>query len=94
MNPREKLQDSLCYPPRLVDGVRAAAYVGFGTTKFQEMVEEGRMPKAIHVDGNPRWDRHELDAAVDDLKDRRRDPVARDRERLASRIKEKQGAGQ
>jgi predicted DNA-binding transcriptional regulator AlpA len=49
---------------------RAAAYVGFGTTKFLEMVNEGTMPKPIMISGdNPRWDRLDLDAAFDNLKD-------------------------
>jgi hypothetical protein len=30
---------------------RAAAYVGFGPTKFKELIEESKMPKAIDVDG-------------------------------------------
>jgi len=34
----DKLQDHLAYPPRTMDAERAAAYVGFGRTKFLEMV--------------------------------------------------------
>jgi hypothetical protein len=52
----EKLQDRLAYPPRLMDEARAAAYVGFGTTKFGELVDEGIMPLPMDVDGTPRWD--------------------------------------
>jgi predicted DNA-binding transcriptional regulator AlpA len=83
----EKLQDRMAYPPRLMDEARAAAYVGFGATKFGELVDGGIMPKPVSVDGSPRWDRVELDAAVDDLKDRRRDPITRDRDKLEQRIK-------
>jgi hypothetical protein len=83
----EKLQDRLAYPPRLMDEVRAAAYVGFGTTKFGELVDEGIMPSPVNIDGSPRWDCFELDGAVDNLKDRRRDPVTRDHDRLEQRIR-------
>jgi hypothetical protein len=40
------------------------------------------------VDGSKRWDRLDLDAAVEKLKDRRRDPITRDRDRLAERIEQ------
>jgi hypothetical protein len=83
----EKLQDRLAYPPRLMDDARAAAYVGFGPTKFHELVDEGIMPSPVNIDGTPRWDRLELDGAVDNLKDRRRDPVTRDRDKLEQRIR-------
>jgi predicted DNA-binding transcriptional regulator AlpA len=78
----EKLQDNLAYPPRAMNADRAAAYIGLGKTKFLELVQAGRMPKPIEFDGAPRWDRFELDAAVEDWKDKRKDPVQRDRERL------------
>jgi hypothetical protein len=67
----DKLSDHLAYPPRGMAAERAAAYVGFGTTKFLEMVEEGTMPKPNRYH---RWDRLELDAAFEDLKDKERDP--------------------
>ena len=71
----ERLQDQLSYPPRLMSVERAAHYVGFGVTKFRELIAAGKMPAAIDVDGSPRWDRIDLDSAVDDLKDCRRDPI-------------------
>lgn len=86
----QKLQDQLCYPPRLMSLERAAAYVGFGPTKFRELIDEGKMPPAIDIDGSPRWDRIELDARVDDLKDRRRNPVKRSRDRLEQRLSEQE----
>ena len=61
------------------------------STKFLEMVDAGIMPPPIDVDGSPRWDRLELDSAVDNLKDRRRDPVTRDRERLQERLRTMEG---
>jgi predicted DNA-binding transcriptional regulator AlpA len=86
----DKLQDHLAYPPRAMDAERAAAYVGFGRTKFLEMVEDGRMPQPVDIDGNPRWDRRELDAAWDDLKERRADPVQSARERIHARLRQQQ----
>jgi hypothetical protein len=65
----DKLQYHLGYAPRLMDVERAAAYVGFGPTKFRELVVERKMPEPVDVDGLPRWDRYQLDAAVDDLRD-------------------------
>ena len=45
----------------------AAAYVGVGTTKFDELVEDGRMPRPRVIDSRKVWDRRELDAAFEDL---------------------------
>lgn len=45
----------------------AARYVGLGTTKFDQMVLDGRMPKPKRIDGRLVWDRLLLDAAFDDL---------------------------
>jgi|JI10StandDraft_1071094.scaffolds.fasta_scaffold1245146_2 hypothetical protein len=45
----------------------AAEYVCVGTTKFDEMVADGRMPRAIKVDGCAIWDRVALDKAFDRL---------------------------
>ena len=71
-----KLADSLAYPPRLMELERAASYVGFGRTKFQELVVMGVMPKSLDVEGSPRWDRFDLDRAVDDLKEIKFKPVS------------------
>ena len=49
--------------PRGLSRVQSAAYVGVGTTKFDEMVADGRMPKPKRVDGRNIWDRLELDEA-------------------------------
>jgi excisionase family DNA binding protein len=63
-----KLQDTLIYARGLrVD--RAAAYLGMGKTKFLELVDNGRMPKAVVIDGVKVWDRIELDAAFEAAKD-------------------------
>ena len=53
--------------PRGLKREVAALYVGVGTTKFNEMVNDGRMPAPKLVDGCFIWDRFGLDAAFDDL---------------------------
>jgi excisionase family DNA binding protein len=45
----------------------AARYVGVGTTKFDEMVADKRMPKPKKIDGRVVWDRIALDASFSDL---------------------------
>ncbi len=89
----DRLSDQIAYPPRGMDAERAASYVGFGRTKFLELVDDGRMPQPVDNDGNPRWDRRELDAAWDDLKERRSDPVQRARDRIHARLQRQQQTG-
>ena len=73
-----------------MDAERAAAYLGLGRTKFLELVENGRMPKPVRIEEElPRWDRFDLDAAWDDLK-QRRDPIERDRDELRRRLRRQQ----
>ena len=55
------------YPPRGMSREEAARYIGVGTTKFDEMVSDGRMPKPKRIDGRVIWDRLRLDAAFSDL---------------------------
>jgi predicted DNA-binding transcriptional regulator AlpA len=45
----------------------AANYIGIGRTKFQELVNGGRMPRPRKIDGRLIWDTRELDVAFDDL---------------------------
>ena len=45
----------------------SAVYVRVSTTKFDEMVKDGRMPKPLRIDGCVRWDIRKLDAALDAL---------------------------
>ena len=42
-------------------------YIGVSPSKFDEMVEDGRMPKPIPIDGRRVWDIRKLDAAFDAL---------------------------
>ena len=45
----------------------AARWIGVGTTKFDEMVADGPMPKPKKIDGRVVWDRLRFDAAFTDL---------------------------
>lgn len=54
-------------PRRGLSRDEAARYVGVGTTKFDEMIKDGRMPKAIEIDARVVWDIRELDSAFDNL---------------------------
>lgn len=64
-----RASDSLSYPPRGLSREEAARYVGLGTTKFDEMVKEGKMPKPKRVGSRTVWDRVALDIAFTDLPD-------------------------
>jgi predicted DNA-binding transcriptional regulator AlpA len=48
---------------------RAAAYLDMSVSKFKQLVEDGRMPRPVRIDGGVTWDRLELDAAYDEFKD-------------------------
>jgi predicted DNA-binding transcriptional regulator AlpA len=45
----------------------AAAYVGVGESKFDELVHDGRLPKPFRIDGCVVWDVRQLDLAFDRL---------------------------
>lgn len=45
----------------------SARYIGVGTSKFDQLVVDGRMPKPKRIDGRVIWDRFALDAAFTDL---------------------------
>ena len=53
----------LSLAPRGLSRVQSALYVGTGTTKFDELVTDGRMPKPKRIDGRTIWDRLALDEA-------------------------------
>lgn len=59
--------DPFAYPPRGLNREEAARYIGVGTTKFDELVKDGRMPQGKRVDGRVIWDRYKLDACFADL---------------------------
>jgi len=78
--------DPIAYPPRGLNREEAARYIGIGTTKFDELVADGRMPKPKRVDGRNVWDRIALDAAFTDLPEEggnRIDALLRGRSRAA-----------
>ena len=41
----------------------AAMYISLGTTKFAQLVKDGRMPRPHVVDGRRIWDVDDIDAA-------------------------------
>ncbi len=53
--------------PRGLRREDAAYYIGVGTTKFDELVRDGRMPAPRRIDGRKIWDRFSLDMAFADL---------------------------
>ncbi|MBV6633129.1 MAG: hypothetical protein KI792_08870 [Alphaproteobacteria bacterium] len=59
----------LSLPPRGLTRRQAAAYIGIGTTKFDELVKDGRMPKPLKIDGSVRWDRFKIDEGFESLSD-------------------------
>lgn len=66
-----KFQDGCAYPPRMMNADRAAAYVDLSKTKFLEGIGT-TWPNPRDVGGLPRWDRCDLDAAVDAMGERKR----------------------
>lgn len=56
-------------PRRMLKREEAALYVGVGTSKFDEMVTDGRMPKPSHIDRRVLWDVRKLDFALDAIVD-------------------------
>lgn len=55
--------------PRGLSRVQAAAYIGVSPSLFDEMVKDGRMPKATAINARKVWDRIKLDEAFAALSD-------------------------
>jgi hypothetical protein len=53
--------------PRGISRVEAAAYVGVSPCKFDEMVDDRRMPAPKRIDGRKVWDVRDLNLAFDAL---------------------------
>lgn len=53
--------------PRGLRREESAMYVGVSTSKFDEMVADGRMPKPKLIDSRRVWDLHQLDMAFEVL---------------------------
>ena len=49
--------------PRGLSRVQSAAYTGVSPSKFDQMVDDHRMPKPIPIDSRRVWDRLALDEA-------------------------------
>lgn len=61
-------------PPRGLSRVQSAAYIGVSPTLFDEMVDDGRMPKPTRINARTVWDRLKLDEAFAALSDGASDP--------------------
>lgn len=48
---------------------RAAAYLDISPSQFKRLVDEGTLPQPVRIGGVVSWDRLELDAAYDSVKD-------------------------
>jgi predicted DNA-binding transcriptional regulator AlpA len=57
------------FTPRGLSRSQSAHYVGISERKFDELVQDGRMPRPKRIDGRKIWDRFSLDRAIDDLPD-------------------------
>jgi predicted DNA-binding transcriptional regulator AlpA len=71
MGIKEKLADQLAYPPRAMRADRAAAYLGMSRASFLRLVDDRVLPKSVRITaGMALWDRLELDAAFEAMKER------------------------
>lgn len=69
--------DTLSYPPRGMSREEAARYIGVGTTTFDGLVEDGRMPKPMRLGKRVIWDRLKIEAAFADLDEGRENVIDR-----------------
>lgn len=69
MNQRAALSEVRPIPRRGLSREEAAMYIGVGATKFDELVNDGRMPKPKRVDNRKVWDVRKLDVAFEALPD-------------------------
>ena len=70
MMPAASIHMRTVLPPptrRGLSRVEAAEYIGVGTSKFDAMVTDGRMPKPKKIDGRRVWDVRSLDRFFDAL---------------------------
>ena len=56
-------------PPRGLNRLEAAAYIGISATKFDELIRAGSMPAPKRIDGRVVWDRFRIDSAFEALPD-------------------------
>jgi hypothetical protein len=58
------------FSPKPIRGLsrpEAAEYVGVGTTLFDQLILQGKMPEGRKIAGRKIWDIRQLDRAMDDL---------------------------
>jgi excisionase family DNA binding protein len=65
-SPNRELRRS-SQPRRGLSRTEAAVYVGISARKFDELVDDGRMPKPKMIDARRIWDIRALDLAFDAL---------------------------
>jgi predicted DNA-binding transcriptional regulator AlpA len=53
--------------PRGLSRRQAASYIGIGTTLFDELIKERKLPSPKHLHSRKLWDRFELDSAFESL---------------------------
>lgn len=70
-------RDTIPYPPRGLSREEAARYVGVGTSTFDKLIEEGRMPRPLRVGKRTIWDRLKIEAAFADLDEGRENVIDR-----------------
>jgi predicted DNA-binding transcriptional regulator AlpA len=66
---KETIQLDHSLPKRGLSRAEAAYYIGVGTSKFDEMVKDARMPAPKRIDGRVVWDRRQIDEAFELLSD-------------------------
>lgn len=59
--------DIVPWTPRGLNRDEAAYYIGVGSTKFDELVRGGQMPKPKRIGGRVVWDRAQLDLAFSEI---------------------------
>ena len=68
MNVAHETHSTVKLPSRRgLSRAESAGYIGVGTSKFDSMVSDGRMPKPKRIDGRRVWDRHAVDRAFGKL---------------------------
>lgn len=61
--------DPIAYAPLGLSREEAARYIGVSATKFDQMVTDGRMPRAKRIDGRKVWSRALIDLHFGELPD-------------------------
>lgn len=62
--------DAFSYPPRGMNRVEAARYIGVAPSTFDSMIVQGTVPKPKMARGRLVWDRIALDMAFNELPDK------------------------